>query len=77
MGCSNSKDEEGFRDVDDSVHTGIKLAKKRQEQKGEIPAYKPRGAHPMLELARSERESEQEAAATSHGSLEESSGKQQ
>eukprot|EP00526_Cylindrotheca_closterium_P025430 CAMPEP_0113625726 /NCGR_PEP_ID=MMETSP0017_2-20120614/13291_1 /TAXON_ID=2856 /ORGANISM="Cylindrotheca closterium" /LENGTH=75 /DNA_ID=CAMNT_0000535855 /DNA_START=226 /DNA_END=453 /DNA_ORIENTATION=+ /assembly_acc=CAM_ASM_000147 len=72
MGCSNSKDEEAFQSVDDSVHTGIKLAKKKQEQRGEVPAYRPRVAHPMLEQKRSEKESEQDAAPTSTGSLEDS-----
>ena len=67
MGCTNSKgdNETSFRTVDDSVHTGIKLARKKQIEKGEPVGYKPRPAHPMLEQHRSEKEaSESEAAAT-------------
>ena len=62
MGCTNSKDEEAFRTVDDSVHIGIKLARQKQEAKGEPVGYKPRPVHPMLEKARSEKESELEAS---------------
>lgn len=72
MGCASSKEDEAFRTVDDSVHTGLKLARKRQEKNGEVPAYKPRPEHPMLEQMRSEKESEQEGGGTSSGSLEES-----
>lgn len=51
MGCTNSKDNESpFRKVEDSVHSRIKLEKRKQIQNGETPhAYKPRQPHPMLE----------------------------
>lgn len=61
MGCHQSKYDDAFRTVDDSVHTGIKIARKKQEAHGEPVGYKPRQAHPMLDQNRSEKESEQEA----------------
>lgn len=62
MGCMGSKETTRFSGVDDSVHARIKLEKKRQTERGEVPhAYKPRLPHGLVE--QKQKEAEERAAA--------------
>jgi hypothetical protein len=57
MGCVGSKDDEQFRQVDDSVHARIKLDKRKQKQTGDAPkAYRPRPTNSLLEQKAKEAE---------------------